>query len=82
MRPFKKGFLFESSFFFAGTEFTTDLLSALSCLELIGRCHSVPEVVVVFRSMSLSEQLNTYPSPNPTQILTCHQLTIVGSGEG
>lgn len=53
-------------FFFAGTEFTTDLLSALSCLELIGRCHSVPEVVVVFRSMSLSEQLNTYPSPNPT----------------
>ena len=34
------------------------------------------------RSMSVSEQLCTYPSPNSTLTLTCHQLTGVGLGEG
>ena len=33
-------------------------------------------------SISVSGQLLTYPSPNPTLTLTCHQLTIVGLGEG
>lgn len=33
--------------------------------------------------MSVSEQLNTYPSPiNPTLTLSCNQLTDVGLGEG
>ena len=35
-----------------------------------------------FRSMSVSEQLPTYPSPNPTLTLSCCQLTVVGLGEG
>ena len=33
-------------------------------------------------SISVSGQLPTYPSPNPTLTLTCHQLTVVGLGEG
>ena len=32
--------------------------------------------------MSVSEQLRTYPSLNPTLTLTCYQLTFVGLGEG
>ena len=28
--------------------------------------------------MSVSEQLHTYPSPNPTVTLTCYQLTVRG----
>ena len=32
-------------------------------------------------SMSVSDQLSTYPSPNPTLILTCYQLTVVELGE-
>ena len=33
-------------------------------------------------SLSVSGQLPTYPSPNPTLTLTCYQLTVVGLGEG
>ena len=33
-------------------------------------------------SISVSGQLPTYPSPNPTFTLTCYQLTVVGLGEG
>ena len=33
-------------------------------------------------SISVSEQLPTYPSPNPTLTLTCYQLTVVELGEG
>ena len=36
----------------------------------------------MYRSVSVSGQLPTYPSPNPTLTLTCHQLTVVGLGEG
>ena len=32
-------------------------------------------------SMSVSDQLSTYPSPNPTLILNCYQLTVVELGE-
>ena len=31
--------------------------------------------------MLVSEQLHTFPSPNPTLILTCCQSTVVGLGE-
>ena len=31
--------------------------------------------------MSVSDQQSTYPSPNPTLILTCYQLTVVELGE-
>ena len=34
------------------------------------------------RSVSVSGQRPTYPSPNPTFTLTCYQLTVVGLGEG
>ena len=37
-------------------------------------------LVSSYRSISVSGQLPTYPSPNPT--LTCYQLTIVELGEG
>ena len=33
-------------------------------------------------SISVPEQLPTYPSPKPTLTLTCHLLTVVGLGEG
>ena len=33
-------------------------------------------------STSVSGQLPTYPSPNPTLTLTCCQLTVVEFGEG
>ena len=33
-------------------------------------------------SISVSGQLPTYPSPNPTLTLTCCQLTVVELGEG
>ena len=32
--------------------------------------------------MSVSEQLLTYPSPDPKVTLTCYQLTVIGLGEG
>ena len=35
-----------------------------------------------FGSISVSGQLPTYPSPNPTLILSCCQLTVVELGEG
>ena len=36
----------------------------------------------IFGSISVSGQLPTYPSPNPTLTLNCYQLTVVGLGEG
>ena len=36
----------------------------------------------ICESMSVSDQLRTYPSPNPTLTLTCYQLTVFKSGEG
>ena len=33
-------------------------------------------------SMSVSEKLPIYPSPNPTLTLSCKQLTVVGLGGG
>ena len=36
----------------------------------------------IMGSISVSGQLPTYPSPNPTFTLTCYQLTNVGLGEG
>ena len=33
-------------------------------------------------SISVSGQLPTYPSPNPTLTLACYQLTVVELGEG
>ena len=38
--------------------------------------------VDIFGSMSISEQLRTYLSPNPKLTLTCYHLTAVGLGEG
>ena len=35
-----------------------------------------------YRSISVSGQLPTYPSPDPTLTLTCYQLTVVELGEG
>lgn len=34
----------------------------------------------MYRSMLVSGQLGTYPSPNPTLTLTCFQLIVVGAG--
>ena len=41
-------------------------------------------VLLVFScgSISVSGQLPTYPSPNPTLTLTCYQLTVFELGEG
>ena len=39
----------------------------------------VPEIL---GSMSISEQLRTYPFPNPLLTLNYYQLTVVGLGEG
>ena len=39
-------------------------------------------LVSSYRSISVSGQLPTYPSPNPTLTLTCYQLTVVELGEG
>ena len=36
----------------------------------------------ILGSISVSGQLPTYPSPNPTLTLTCCQLTVVELGEG
>ena len=36
----------------------------------------------IFESILASEQLPTYPSPNPTSTLTCCQLTVAELGEG
>ena len=33
-------------------------------------------------SISVSEQLHTFPSPDPILTLTCYQLTDVGLGHG
>ena len=33
-------------------------------------------------SMSVSQQLHTYPFPNLTLTLTCYQLTLMRLGEG
>ena len=46
-----------------------DKMSLLAALTIIG-------------SISVSGQLPTYPSPNPTLTLTCCQLTVVELGEG
>ena len=35
-----------------------------------------------FGSMSVSEQLSTYPSLNQTLTLSCYQLTVFELGEG
>ena len=39
-------------------------------------------LVSSYRSISVSGQLPTYPSPNPTLTLSCYQLTVVELGEG
>ena len=39
-------------------------------------------ILILMGSISVSGQLPTYPSPNPTLILTCYQLTVVEFGEG
>ena len=39
-------------------------------------------LVTILGSISVSWQLPTYPSPNPTLTLTCSQLTVVELGEG
>ena len=39
-------------------------------------------LVSSYRSISVSGQLPTYPSPNPTLTLTCYQLTVFELGEG
>ena len=43
---------------------------------------SVKRKVSLFDSILVSEQLRSYPSPNPTLTLTCYQLTVVGLREG
>ena len=39
-------------------------------------------LVSSYRSISVSGQLPTYPSPNPTLTLTCYQSIVVELGEG
>ena len=36
----------------------------------------------LYRTLSVSEQLSTYPSPDPSSALTHHQLTFIALGEG
>ena len=36
----------------------------------------------LYRTLSVSEQLSTYPSPDPSSVLTYHQLTFIALGEG
>ena len=43
-------------------------------------CSQNPEAYQA--SISVSGQLPTYPSPNPTLTLSCYQLTVVELGEG
>ena len=43
---------------------------------------SLPAALTIIGSISVSGQLPTYPSPNPTLTLTCCQLTVVELGEG
>ena len=45
-------------------------------------CQYVYMIGSILGSISVSGQRPTYPSPNPTFILTCYQLTVVGLGEG
>ena len=43
--------------------------------EFLSDCENV-------RSMSETDQLHTYPSPDPTLALTCYCLIVVELGEG
>ena len=47
-----------------------------------GSAHMLKRVRNEMGSISVSGQLPTYPSPNPTLTLTCRQLTVVELGEG
>ena len=53
---------------------------------LIGKISTQPythySYSICLGSISVSGQLPTYPSPNPTLTLTCCQLTVVELGEG
>ena len=44
--------------------------------------HSTNRALRELGSISVSRQLSTYPSPNPTLTLTCYQLTLVELREG
>ena len=44
--------------------------------------HSTNRALRRLGSISVSRQLPTYPSPNPTLTLTCYQLTVVELREG
>ena len=57
------------------------MLSTLT-LDPLRSAHFLVRFVFVSRgSMSVSRQLRTYLSPNPTLTLTCDQLTVAGLGE-
>ena len=50
--------------------------------RLQGKLALSPKQHNYFGSVSVSGQLLTYPSPNPTLTLNCYQLTVVELGEG
>ena len=49
---------------------------------MVNRVYRISERQEDLGSMSISEQMCTYPSPSPTLPLPCYQLTLVGLGEG
>ena len=49
---------------------------------MVNRVYHISEQQEDLGSMSISEQMCTYPSPSPTLPLPCSQLTLVGLGEG
>lgn len=49
-------------------------------LETIGQ--EIQSIMYISESRSVSKKLRAYPSPYPSLILTCYQVTVVGSREG
>ena len=62
--------------------YTDNVMRAVMYMRNEGKNSSLYVVKSIFGSTSVSGQLPTYPSPNPTLTLTCYQLTVLGLGEG
>ena len=62
--------------------YTDNVMRAVMYMRNEGKNSSLYAMKSIFGSTSVSGQLPTYPSPNPTLTLTCYQLTVLGLGEG
>ena len=62
--------------------YTDNVMRAVMYMRNEGKNSSLYVMKSIFGSISVSGQLPTYPSPNPTLTLTCYQLTVLGLGEG